>query len=272
MKRVTALLLSLGLMAAVWVWGGLAGPTALAPTPDPAPTPASTPEPTSTPAPEPAPTPEPEGWAAIPADYDYSQTVPASEPVGTDYFADAAFVGDSRVDGFRLYSGLTQGEFIVKTGMNVFRLDTDRVNYRGESLSVLEALGKQQYGKIYLSLGLNELGERDDQGYYDHYAKLVDAVRSQQPQALVYIQLITPVNAKKCAAKKQPSYVNNEQIGIYNGLLRQLAQDKQVLLLDPAEALTDETGQPPYDTVTDGIHFTKATYKLWLEYLKCHAI
>lgn len=306
MKRVVALLLGLGLTALVCTCAGgepMAGvdpappesapapagtlpPTVAAapePTPEPVPDPppSPTPEPTFTPEPSPEPTPEPtpapgeepeRDWDMGGEGYDYSQPVPLSPAVEEDYFADAAFVGDSRTDGFRLYSGLTQGEFIVKTGMSVFRLEQDKVNYHGEKLTVLEALGRKSYGKVYLSIGVNELGQYDDQGYYDHYAKLVDDVRAQQPEALVYVQLVIPVNAQKCKEKDQPYYVTNEQIAVYNNLLRQLVQDKWVLLLDPGEALTDETLQPPYDTVTDGVHFTRPTYKLWLEYLKTHTV
>lgn len=208
----------------------------------------------------------------IPADYDYSQPVPQAEPVEDDYFADAAFLGDSRVDGFRLYSGLTKADFVVKPGMSVFKVHDDLLVYKGEEMTALEALGRKEYGKVYVSLGVNELGMRDDQGYYDCYARLIDDIRAQQPQAIVYIQLLVPVNAKKCAEKQVAYYVTNEQIATYNSFLCQLAQDKQVFLVDPAQVLVDETGQPPYDTVTDGVHFTRARYGLWLDYLKCHTV
>lgn len=204
--------------------------------------------------------------------YDYSQCVPQSEAVGEAFFADAAFIGDSRVDGFRLYSGLKQGDFMVKAGLSVFELDEDTVRFGQEKLTVLEALGRKDYAKVYVSLGVNELGMYDDQGYYDHYAKLIDDIRALQPAADIYIQLLTPVNEKKCAQNKIAYYVTNEQIAVYNGLLRQLALDKLVFMVDPAQALVDETGEPPYDTVTDGVHFTRGTYAKWLEYLQCHTV
>lgn len=215
---------------------------------------------------------EPPAVATPVPGYDYSQCVPQSQPVEEDFFADAAFIGDSRVDGFRLYSGLTQGDFMVKAGLSVFELDQEQVRFGSEKLTVLEALGRKTYAKVYVSLGINELGMYDDQGYYDHYAKLVDDIRALQPQADIYIQLLAPVNEKKCAQSKVAYYVTNEQIGIYNTLLRQLAADKQVFMVDPAQVLADETGQPPYDTVTDGVHFTRGTYAKWLEYLKCHTV
>ena len=52
---------------------------------------------------------EPEIPADVPADVPEEMPwtpVQESEPVDDSYFDDVAFVGDSRTDGFRLYSGL----------------------------------------------------------------------------------------------------------------------------------------------------------------------
>ncbi len=205
-------------------------------------------------------------------DYDFSQAVPESEPVEDAYFADAVFIGDSRTDGFRLFSGLEEGDYIVETGLSVFKIETEEVKVGKEEMTVPQALERKTYGKVYVCLGLNELGMRDDQGYYDHYAAFIDLIRAAQPSATVYVQLLIPVNAQKCGEKGVASYVNNEQIAVYNGLLRQLAQDKRVFLTDPAQVIVDETGQPPYDAVADGVHFQKEPYQQWLDYLKRHTI
>ena len=45
--------------------------------------------------------------------------VAESAPVTDDYFDDVAFVGDSRTDGFRLYSGLERGTYFYVTGETV---------------------------------------------------------------------------------------------------------------------------------------------------------
>lgn len=205
-------------------------------------------------------------------DYDFSQSVPESRAVEDDYFADAVFIGDSRTDGFHMFSGLTQGDYIVKTGLSVFKVETDQVTVDGEKLTVPQALARKVYGKVYVCLGLNELGMYDDQGYYDHYAAFIDLIRAAQPAATVYVQLLIPVNAQKCAERGIASYINNDQIAVYNGLLRQLVQDKRVFLVDPAQAIVDETGQPPYDAVSDGVHFQQGAYQKWLDYLKRHTV
>lgn len=205
--------------------------------------------------------------------YDYSQSVPESAPVEEDYFADAVFIGDSRTDGFRLYSGLGQGDYLVKTGLSVFKIEKDQVKVEGKKMTVPQALERKSYGKVYVCLGLNELGMGNDQGYYDHFAALVDHIRAAQSEAVVYIQLLIPVNEEKCGEKGVSEYVNNERIAVYNGLLRQLAQDKQVFLTDPAQVIVDPaTGQPPYDVVADGVHFQKGPYRQWLDYLKRHTV
>lgn len=220
-----------------------------------------------TPTPTPTPTPEVEREP-----YDFSQPVPESEGVDGDYFADACFIGDSRTEGLRLYSGITQGDFIVHTGLKVFDVDNREITYNGESMKVLDALGLKQYGKVYVCLGLNELGMFNDQGYYNEYAELVDNIRAIQPDAIIYIQLLIPVNTQKCAEKGQPYYVTNQQIGVYNGLLRQLAQDKQVPMVDPAEVIVDESGELPYETSGDGVHFNRSGYTAWYNYLTTHTV
>lgn len=206
-------------------------------------------------------------------EYDYTQAVPESGAVEEDYFADAVFIGDSRTDGFRLFSGLSQGDYLVKTGLSVFKIDTDKIKVGEEKLTVAQALERKEYGKVYVCLGLNELGMYNDQGYYDHYAALLDVIRAAQPNATVYVQLLVPVNMQKCAEKGVGDYINNDQIAVYNGLLRQLAQEKQVFLTDPAQDIVEpETGEPPYDAVADGIHFQKEPYRQWLDYLKRHTV
>lgn len=243
------------------------------PAPTPTPTPSATPTPTPTPTPVPTPTPDPGAARLVAgADYDFAQPVPESEPVEDAYFADAAFIGDSRTDGFRMFSGLTQGDFIVKTGLSVFHVANDTLTFAGEKMTALEALGLAEREKVYLCMGINELGMYNDNGYYSHYADFIDAVRAQQPQATIYVQLLIPVNAQKCEERKMPSYITNEQIAVYNGLLYQLAQEKRVFLVDPAQDLVDETGEPPYDTVADGVHFKQEPYQKWFEYLKRHTV
>ena len=85
---------------------------ACAPAQSPPPVSASVPPAVSSPAepdrspPESSPAQEPEE-PETPEEpkYDFSAPVPVNDPVENSYFEDAAFIGDSRTDGFLLYSG-----------------------------------------------------------------------------------------------------------------------------------------------------------------------
>lgn len=205
--------------------------------------------------------------------YDFSQPVPESEAVDNSYFQDAAFVGDSRTDGFLIYSGIGCGENLTSNGLSIFQLAKKKVLKRnGVSYTLLEALGQKQYGKVYLSLGINELGYNDDEGFYRAYCNAVDAIRSCQPDAVIYIQGLIPVNEKVVAAAGGPSYLENDHLLVYNDLMKRVAREKQVAFLDLNPEFTDETGQLPADASKDGVHLKSSYCKQWLEYLKTHTV
>lgn len=227
-------------------------------TPEPSPTPEPTPEPTPTPTPEP----------------DWSQPVPESEAVEQEeWFSDAVFIGDSRTDGLKLYSGITsKANFLDYTGLTVYDVMNGKKVIRSgkEKLPVLEALALESYGKVYISLGVNELGYYDPEGFAETYGEAIDAIRECQPEALIYIQSILPVNSAKCKANDVPYYVTNEGVVSYNGVLPALCEEKKVRLVDVPDSLRDEAGESPTDLSADGVHFKKAGYEAWLEYLTTH--
>lgn len=241
---------------------------------DPVPTPTPTPTPVVTPTPPPTPTPTPEPTPEPTPVYDFTQPVPQGEPVGDDYFADAVFVGDSRTDGLRLFGGIPETAFIQSSGITVFEVGDQRKGVRidGEKRSFLEALALKQYGKVYLMLGVNELGYFDDPAFEKEYAGFVDKVRALQPDAVIYLQNLVSINPDKAKANDQPYYITNEQIAIYNDIIAHIATDKQAVLVDVNAALVGEDGILPREGTTDGVHFSKDYYKKWYEYLKCHTV
>ena len=85
--------------------------------------------------------------------YDFSQPAPEREAVDNSYFDDAAFVGDSRTDGFMIYSGIGTGKNLTSNGLSIFSLaEKKALTIEGEKYTLLEALALEEYGKVYLSL------------------------------------------------------------------------------------------------------------------------
>lgn len=232
-------------------------------------------EPERAQSPEPAPevpVEEPVQEVFVPA-YDFSQPVPENEPVENDYFRDAAFVGDSRTDGFLIYSGIGCGENLTSNGLSIFKLAEKKVLKReGVSYTLLEALALKEYGKVYLSLGVNELGIYDDEGFFRAYCDAIDAIRACQPNAVIYIQGLIPLNEDVIKARNGAGYLRNDHLLIYNDLMKRAAQEKQVAFLDLNPEFCDENGQLPEDASGDGVHLRGTYCKQWLEYLKTHTV
>lgn len=233
--------------------------------PDPTPTPAiaQTPEPTPVPTPTPEPTPTP---------MDFSQPVAESAPVEMDYFSDAVFIGDSRTDGFQLYSGIKGADFLCHNGMMVVEVNAKKVikTSDGDKVTIPTALSWKQYGKVYISLGINELGYGDDNAYEQAFLELVDTVRSIQPNAIIYIQTLAPANPEVGKKHDMAKYVTNEQIGIYNEILHRVAEEKRAALIDVYACFADSDGILPAEYASDGVHMTRPGYQVWLDYLMCH--
>lgn len=206
--------------------------------------------------------------------YDFSQPVPEREAADNSYFSDAAFVGDSRTQGFLLYSGIGGGEDLTSNGLSIFKLSEKKALSIGdEDFTLLEALALKEYGKVYLSLGVNELGYHNDRGFYESYCQAIDEIRKVQPNAVIYIQGLIPLNEAQIKEANGNKYgLTNDHLRVYNDLLKQAAEEKQVAYLDLYAEFADENGSLPEGASRDGVHLKKDACVRWLEYLKTHTV
>lgn len=231
------------------------------PTPSPAPTAAeAAPEPTQPPAEGETPPGE-------------EVQAPAEQVDSDAWFSDAVLIGDSRVDGLRLYSGITtEATFLEHTGLTVYEVkDGKKVIRRdGEKISVLDALSGGSYGKVYIALGINELGYFDPTGFAETFGEVVESIQALLPDAKIYIQSLIPVNTAKCKANDAAYYITNEAIASYNEALATYFADKDVYLLGVPEELVDETGELLSEYCADGVHFKRDGYVVWRGYLEAH--
>lgn len=218
----------------------------------------------------------PSGPAADPEPqpYDFSQPVPESEAVDYSYFSDAAFVGDSRTDGFMIYSGIGAGRNLTSNGLSIFKLaEKKALTINGEKYTLLEALALEQYGKVYISLGVNELGINNDTRFYNSYCEAIDAIRAIQPNAVIYIQGLIPLNEKQIEEYNGNKFrLTNEHLRVYNDLMQKAAEEKQVVYLDLYSEFVDENNELPAESSRDGVHLKKDACKQWLAYLQTHTV
>ena len=198
-----------------------------------------------------------------------------SDPVEDDSFFDnAVFLGDSRTEGLELFGGLKHGTFFWARGMNVFRADNEDYKVfeiNGEKLTLVGALSKHSYDKVYIMIGVNELGFAPAE-YEAGLSELIEKVVAAQPEAVVYLQIMPPLNDAMCRKNKLPDYITNENLKAFNEAILRVAAEQKVALLNTAEAYTGEDGQLPAELANDGCHFAYKAYYRWAEYLRCHVI
>lgn len=217
---------------------------------------------------------EPEIPADVPADVPEEMPwtpVQESEPVDDSYFDDVAFVGDSRTDGFRLYSGLERGTYFCVTGETVASA-TDMENWKtedGRKVSLADAVAAADCGKIYLMLGINELGWNGTDIFRSHAENLLRRLQADHPDAEIVVQSLLPVSAEQDA---KGSYVNNQRILAYNQVWMELAEETGCDYVNIAEAVTGEDGCLPAEMSFDGVHLNRAGCHAWLDYLRTHSV
>lgn len=195
--------------------------------------------------------------------------VPESEPVEDIYFDDIAFLGDSRTEGFQMYSGLKTGTYYYSVGATVESVFSKAVDTPAGKMPLLDAMAEEDFGKIYVMLGVNELGWSKTETFHDQYAKVIDRLRADHPDAEIVLQSLLPVSAKQ---EEKKSYVNNGRISLYNEVIYGLAEEKGCDYLNVAEAVTDENGCLRAEWNSDGVHLNVKGCQAWLDYLRTHPV
>ena len=179
-----------------------------------------------------------------------------AEPAPENYFDDAAFLGNSLVNGLDLYdySGLlSNADFYVTDGLTV-QSCAEQVAQMTENV----------YGKVYVGLGTNEMSTDEDTLLYA-FNNLIDRLRENNPGCVIYLMSVPPVSAYKSSSDSSHTLT---LVLTVNALLQQIATDRQVWYLDIYSGLADEEGYLPSEVTTDGIHFTPGHYDSWYECLQ----
>ena len=201
-------------------------------------------------------------------------TSPSSQTGGTvspddPFFDDAAFIGDSRTEGFMLYTGQNNATFYATKGLMVDTFFTKEFVRQGDKkVTIPEDMKNKTFGKVYVMLGVNELGWAYESVFIKKYGELVDKIKELQPNATVYVQSILPVTKEK--SSKDTIY-NNPKINRYNELLEQMARDKGAVYLKVNESVGLDDGALPANATTDGVHLNREYCLKWRDYLRTHA-
>ncbi len=197
-------------------------------------------------------------------------TYPASLPdLDTSYFSDALFIGDSRGEGLRLYGKIDTMDFFVNVGMSVYKVEKETVNVRSVgNTKLIPLLQKKQYGKIYVCLGINEVGYNFNTTV-NRYTAFIEKIRSLQPNAIIYVCANIHVSQKRSSTDKT---VNNPNLNKLNTAYSKLANGVDIFYLDVNEIFDDANGNLRSDLTSDGTHIYAKCYVDWSKYLLSKAV
>lgn len=202
-------------------------------------------------------------------------TAPTGEQAATDqpvtfvqfvqsdysYFDNALFIGDSRTVGIRDYGSLGNADFYCREGFS-----TRDAKKESESGDLEKMISSGKYKKIYIMLGINEIGN-DIENTFGNFKGLVENVRAKAPDAVIYLQANMHVTSDA-----QTSSVNNERINALNDLIHSLADNTKIFYIDVNPVFDDDKGNLEAGYTSDGVHVLAEIYRNWSEWYRLYTV
>lgn len=207
------------------------------------------------------------GVTALTTDYPYIE-------VGEEYFDDALFIGDSRIEGLKIYSGLDNATFYSKEGTTIYKILAEKmvemkIDGKKKDVTIVKALKEKTFSKIYIMLGINELGYKTTEDFAAKYKEVVDKLRILQPDAKIFVFGIMNVTNEY---SNENDVINNENINAKNVAIAKLADGKDVFYLDVNPEISDSNKALNKKYSWDGVHLKAEYYSLWVDFLKKHGM
>ena len=191
------------------------------------------------------------------------------QTVGKEYFDDALFIGDSRTVGISEYGDLNNAIFFANTGMSVYNVFEKNVSVpRVGKLKLEQLLTYKKFGKIYIMLGINELGYNQEKTL-KKYKDLLKFIQEKQSNAIIYIEANLHVTAERSNKDKT---INNININKINNEISQLADNEKIFFIDVNEKFDDENGNLSSNYTQDNVHIYAKYYKEWSDWLSQNAV
>ena len=147
----------------------------------------------------------------------------------SSYFDDALFIGDSRTVGLCEYGTLKNADYFASTGMSVYKLWNEKLSVEDVGkVSLHELLNIKRDGKIYIMLGINELGYKIEKTIAEN-EEMIRKIKGQQPEATIY--LCANLHVTKTRSDRD-ELINNKMIDRFNRKLETLTDNKGIYYID----------------------------------------
>lgn len=182
---------------------------------------------------------------------------------GSYSFSDVLFIGDSRTVGLSEYGG-TDAVFFADVGMSVFNLFQRKVYipYVGK-VTLEDLLDRYEYSKIYIMLGINELGYNYN-SIISKYTNIVETIKSMQGNACLILEGNLHVTAERSAGDE---VYNNSNIDRLNLGIKRIAEQTSTGYIDVNELFDDSQGCLDKKYTSDNTHLLGRYYRDWAKWI-----
>ena len=201
-------------------------------------------------------------------------------PVVDSFFNDALFVGDSVSLKLKLYclkqnnngkyplghaTFFTAGSYSWNNSLwDTSRSDSVHPLINGRKMKIADAVVATKAKKVFLMLGINDLGPYGVDGALSAAKTVVKDILKKSPNTKIYIQSVTPIYPG-C----ERGSINNSNVKKLNEKLKKYCKDNGYVYLDIWSQMGGDTLLREYcsDPNGMGIHFTDTACKKWITYL-----
>ena len=197
---------------------------------------------------------------------------PATARVDASFFDDAVFIGDSvtlKLSYYAVSSGkLGKAQFLTRGSYGVAHavMDTMLLTYQGQDMKVEDAINATGATKVFLMMGMNDIGLYGVDGTIENWGKLIERIKKNCPNVTVYIQSMTPI-----WTGGEIGDLNNANMDAYNARLEVFAKNEGVDFIDVAPYMKDSTGGMATRYCSDNyVHVTDQGAAAWIRVLKAY--
>ncbi|MBO4563452.1 MAG: hypothetical protein J5772_07565 [Clostridia bacterium] len=244
---------------------------------------------TEAPTPDPDLTPEPTAIPELPeGQLLWLNTMPTdlygiSRAEAEAWFADAVFVGDSIMLGWKNYNNsmlssdasffgpthfLCEGSYGAGHALEPVSDKSLHPLYQGEQHLLWDSIEMMGANKVFICFGLNDVAIYGVEGTAANFETLCTRILEKSPQAKIYI-----ISSMYLMDDSHQRKLTNENLRILNGMLRDMCGRRGFGFVDIASHLVGEDGYLKREYCSDPdsntpCHHTAAAYKIWAEILR----
>ena len=153
--------------------------------------------------------------------------------------------------------------------MSVLKCLDSAVEVEGVGYVTLgELLEQKEYGKIYVSLGINDVGY-DMDFLVESFGEIYDFLRENEPEAIVYVMASMHVAKDRAMSE---SIFQSDRVNEMNRRFGEFADGEHSFYIDENTVFDDAEGFLNAEYTGDSVHLYAKYYELWDEFLCRNAV